>query len=42
MIVKPSISFLNDDSDAQLIADVGSVITGLTGNASYPTPAGGH
>jgi hypothetical protein len=39
MIVKPSISFLNDDSDAQLIADVGSIIAGLTGNASYTTPA---
>ena len=39
MIVKPSISFLNDDSDAQLIADVGSIITGLTGNTSYTTPA---
>jgi hypothetical protein len=29
MIVKPSVSFLNDDSDAQLIVDIGSVITGL-------------
>ena len=38
MIVKPSISFLITDSDAQLIVDVGSVITGLTGNASYTTP----
>jgi hypothetical protein len=39
MIVKPSISFLNDDSDAQLITDVGAIITGLTGNTSYTTPA---
>src|SRR5258706_10558542 len=41
MIVKPSISFLNDDSDAQLISDVGSIITGLTGNPGYTTPAPG-
>jgi hypothetical protein len=41
MIVKPSISFLNDDSDADLIVDVNGVITGLTGNASYATPVPG-
>lgn len=39
MIVKPYISFVNDDSDAQLIVDVGGIITGLTGNASYPAPS---
>jgi hypothetical protein len=39
MIVKPSISFLITDSDAQLIVDVGGIITGLTGNASYPAPS---
>ena len=39
MIVKPSVSFLNTDSDALLITDTGSIITAMTGNASYPTPA---
>jgi hypothetical protein len=39
MIVKPSISFLTSDSDALLITDAGSIITALTGNASYATPA---
>ena len=39
MIVKPSVSFLNTDSDALLITDTGSIITALTGNASYPTPS---
>jgi hypothetical protein len=39
MIVKPSISFLITDSDPQLIVDVGGVLTGLTGNASYPFPS---
>lgn len=39
MIVKPSVSFLNDDSDPQLIVDVGGIITGLTNNPSYSTPA---
>jgi hypothetical protein len=39
MIVKPSISFLITDSDAQLIVDVGAIVTGLTGNASYPAPS---
>jgi len=39
MIVKPSISFLTGDSDALLITDTGSIITAMTGNASYPTPA---
>ncbi len=39
MVIKPSISFLNSDSDAQLITDTENILTGLTGNASYPTPA---
>src|SRR5450631_2930200 len=38
MIVKPSIQFLNTDSDALLITDVQTILTSLTGNASYPTP----
>ena len=39
MIVKPYVSFVLTDSDAQLIVDVGGIITGLTGNASYPAPS---
>jgi hypothetical protein len=39
MIVKPSISFLNSDNDAQLITNTSNITTALTGNASYPTPA---
>jgi hypothetical protein len=39
MIVKPSVSFLNEDSDPELIVDVGGTVTGLTGNPSYPAPA---
>jgi hypothetical protein len=38
MIVKPSISFLTSDSDAQLVVDTNSIFTGLTGNASFLTP----
>ena len=38
MIVKPSVSFLNEDSDPELIVDVGGTVTGLTGNPSYPRP----
>ncbi len=36
---KPYISFVNDDSDGQLILDINDIITGMTGNASYPTPS---
>jgi hypothetical protein len=39
MIVKPSISFLNSDSDAKLTTSTGNILTSMTGNASYPTPA---
>ena len=39
MIVKSAIGFLMTDNDAQLIVDVQSAVTGLTGNASFPTPA---
>jgi hypothetical protein len=38
MVVKPSISFLTNDNDALLITDTQTIITSLTGNASYPTP----
>jgi hypothetical protein len=39
MITKPSISFLNDDSDAELLARVTAITTALDGNTHYPTPA---
>jgi hypothetical protein len=39
MIVKPSITFLTADSDALLVTDTGSILTGMTGNANYPTPS---
>ena len=38
MIVKPSITFLNADSDANLVTDTGNIVASLTGNASYATP----
>jgi hypothetical protein len=38
MIAKVAISFLSDDSDAELIVDSGRILAALTGNASYPTP----
>ena len=38
MIVKVSVSFLNDDNDAQLVTDVTAITTAMTGNPSYPTP----
>jgi len=39
MIIKPAISFLNYDTDGQLIIDVGALITALTGNKSYLAPS---
>ena len=39
MIVKAAIGFLTPDPDNQLIGDVQSAITGLTGNPSFPTPS---
>lgn len=38
MIVKISISFLNDDNDADLIVSTNGIITALTGNASFANP----
>ena len=38
MVVKPSISFLTSDSDALLVTDTHTILTGMTGNPSYPTP----
>lgn len=38
MIVKPSISFLKNDSDAKFIISVNGIIAAMTGNAHYTTP----
>jgi hypothetical protein len=39
MITKPSIQFLNYDSDALLITDTRGILTALTGNPHYLTPS---
>lgn len=39
MIVKPSISFLTADSDPVLVTDVATIVTSMTNNTNYPTPA---
>lgn len=39
MIIKPSISFLTNDSDAQLLTSTSGILTALTGNPGYATPA---
>jgi len=39
MVIKPSIQFLNYDSDPLLITDSGGVLTGMTGNLHYPSPS---
>ena len=38
MIAKASISFLNDDTDPQLITDASGIVQSLTNNTIYPTP----
>ena len=38
MIAKVSISFLNDDTDPQLITETSAIVQSLTSNATYPTP----
>jgi hypothetical protein len=38
MIIKPSISFLTNDGDAQLLTRVGGILSAMTDNVSYPTP----
>ncbi len=38
MVVKPSIQFLNTDSDALLITDTQTIISDMTGNPAYVTP----
>jgi hypothetical protein len=39
LIVKPTVNFLSTDTDAQLITDVGAIISALTGNPDYPNPS---
>lgn len=39
MVVKPSISFLKNESDAKLITTVNGIIAAMTGNTHYATPA---
>ncbi|MGN6643731.1 MAG: hypothetical protein ACTHKU_12110 [Verrucomicrobiota bacterium] len=38
MVIKTSVSFLNTDSDAQLVARTEAVVNAMTGNPGYPTP----
>jgi hypothetical protein len=38
MVIKPSISFLTNDSDPQLIVDTQTILTSMTGNPGYTTP----
>jgi hypothetical protein len=39
MIVKVSISFLNDEADAVLLTTTDSILAAMTNNASYPNPS---
>jgi hypothetical protein len=39
MIVKISVTFLNKDSDLELIGHTENILMGMTGNTSYATPA---
>jgi hypothetical protein len=39
MQIKSSVSFLTKDSDEKLIISVGAILTALTGNVRFPTPA---
>ena len=38
MIVKPSIGFVQTDSDAQLRTDATTIVTSMTNNPTYPSP----
>jgi hypothetical protein len=38
MIIKPSISFVQKDGDAQLLTDTQTILTAMTGNPAYPSP----
>ena len=39
MIVKPSIQFLTQDGDSDLVTAIKKILAGMTGNASYPKAA---
>ena len=39
MTIKPSVAFINSDSDQTLISDTTRIIAGLTKNPAYPAPA---
>ena len=39
MVIKPSITFIGADSDMALIKDTTTIITSMTDNPAYPTPA---
>ena len=39
MIVKTSVTFLTVDNDSQLVADTETIVTSMSGNASYPAAA---
>jgi hypothetical protein len=41
MTIKPSIQFLNYDSDALSVTKAGGIVTGLTDNPHYLTPSPG-
>jgi len=38
MVVKPSIGFLELDTDAQLVKDAEAIVKAMTNNANYPSP----
>ena len=39
MIIKPSVSFIGADSDMALVNDTTTIISAMTNNPAYPTPA---
>ena len=39
MVIKPSITFIAKDSDADLIKDTTGILAGMTNNPAYPDPA---
>ena len=38
MLAKVSISFLNEDTDPQLVTNASTIVQALTENTTYPTP----
>jgi hypothetical protein len=39
MIVKPSVSFLKNHADADLLATTGGILSAMTGNPHFPSPS---